>query len=109
MNPEKLIMNYHFNMKALIQDKFTPYNKKRKGLFRVDAGFYDIVHGVWQTKTEELTIIGETDDIYVQRLYESEFSDRKLSNYGKKYTGTIGPHKSRLIKWVVTQTELLFY
>ena len=90
----------------LILYNYKPYPRIRKGLFKVDANLYEISNGGWQSETVELTIIGDADDIFVERLYQSEYSDRNQPNYGEKYTAPTGPHKSRLVNWLPTQTEL---
>lgn len=85
---------------------YKPYFQKRIGLFRVDINYYDIKNGGWQSEIVERTIIGEADNMYVERLYHSKHSDRDLTNYGKEYLCPIGLHTTRLVKWLPTQTEL---
>lgn len=85
---------------------YKPYPHPRKGLFRVDAGFYDLYNGGWQDEIVERTIIGEADNMYVERLYHSTHSDIDLTNYGEEYLCPTGLHITRLVKWLPTQTQL---
>ena len=82
------------------------YDAPRKGIFACHTGEYDPENG-WIDEPKELTIIGEKENYYIER--EQPFSyGWWVGNTVKTINTTveIGPHKSRLIKWMDTQLKL---
>ena len=79
----------------------------RKGIFRCDLNQYDAKLG-WLDEEKELLIIGEDNLLYITKTFRQdtylEHPDRPPLR-GDLMSG-IGPHKSRLVKWVETQLEL---
>jgi hypothetical protein len=87
---------------------FRPYEKEKKGLFRVlkPEGGYSFPEG-WETQVEEITIIGEDRIAYAYRLQQAEqgtWVGNKVIT--KKFMLPIGVHKSRLIEWITPQLKL---
>lgn len=85
---------------------YQQYQTPRNGLFKVETGEYKYPEG-WVQEEKEYTIIGETNDNFIERLIDSGHGEWL---YGEviqhKYTLPIGPHKSRFIKWITTQVQL---
>ncbi len=85
---------------------YQKYETEKKGIFRITTNQYKLPEG-WVCKEEELTIIGETDDSYVEKLVPSEsgewVGDVVLSY---NYILPIGVHKSRLVRWTHGQLTL---
>jgi hypothetical protein len=84
------------------------YNLPKIGIFRVETGDYDPLVG-WVQKEEKIKIIGEDTQTYISRT--------QPLNYGIYENGVvkqintvigIGPHKTRLVRWIETQLELEF-
>lgn len=93
-------------MEVPILYNYIPYAQKRKGLFRVETREYKLPGPGWVQVLEEMTIIGENDHCYVKHLIEGVGHDRNDEKYGKPYKLGVGSHKTRLEKWLPTQTEL---
>lgn len=87
---------------------FKAYPAPKKALFKVDTNKYILPEG-WIQKEELYTIIGETDDSYVYKLYKSEHGERNEKDKVviKKYIMPLGVHKSRLVRW--TEGQLLLF
>ena len=86
-------------------DNYIPYPSPRLGLFSVGFGYDENLNCI--DKQEEFLIIGEESFLYVEQI--------KKANWGVwvgdnviPCTDTIylGVHKTRLIKWLPTQTTL---
>lgn len=86
---------------------FVRYGIPKKGLFLVpddDSKKEYCLKNGWPTKEVAILIIGEDEFSYVQRLLTGEtgyWEGDQVIQY-KTYT-TVGPHKSRLIKWMPIQ------
>lgn len=91
---------------APILYEYKPYTNKRIGLFKCDINKYDINNGGWQDEIKEIAIIGETKDCFIKMLIPGVGCDRDSEMYGKNYILPIGPHKTRFVNWLPTQTEL---
>lgn len=75
---------------------YKEYPQPKQGIFSLhkkDAKY--ILPDGWEQSKETLLIIGETKDHYITNLvsYENDLLP-------------LGPHKSRLMKWVPTQLNL---
>lgn len=87
-------------MKVLYNYK--PYDKPRRGLFRVEDPDGIYTKQGWNTKSEEHTIIGETKHSYIT----------ELKPYSNKLHGEpecllpLGVHKSRLQAWLTGQLQI---
>lgn len=87
-------------------EAYTPYEFTKKGLFSIHVNEYIAGEG-WASKQEERTIIGETDDCFIEKLIPSghgEWIGEKVIEH--KYILPIGLHKSRLIRWTYGQLSL---
>jgi hypothetical protein len=88
---------------------YKEYDQPRIGLFRVEKhpAEYDLKNGGWVTVEEKILIIGEDDHNYVEEIIHSSvgiWRGDKVINC--KYTIRVGPHKSRLIRWLPNQLQL---
>ena len=84
---------------------YKPYIIPKLGIFNVHTDEYKLPGG-WVQKEEEIEIIGETDDDYIHRLFETEYEDCRKANYKQKYIMPLGIHKTRLLKWLPNQLKL---
>lgn len=81
------------------------YPAPRRGIFSVDSpcGTYSLPEG-WKCIEKEYEIIGEHKLFFVKQLHTV-----KHEEWGKKpkeYISGIGPHKTRLVRWITGQLEL---
>lgn len=88
---------------------YKQYDQPRLGLFRVEKSpsEYNILAGGWVTVEESTVIIGEDNDCYIEEIIHSKMGiwrGDKVKEYG--YTIRVGPHKSRLIRWIPNQLKL---
>lgn len=85
---------------------YKPYQNPRKGVFRISTDEYKLPEG-WVTRNDEVVIIGETNDSFVQEIRDYE-EGKWVGNkvVRRKYLLPIGIHKSRLVKWITGQLEL---
>jgi hypothetical protein len=86
-------------MAVIHNTEYIPYKYPKFGLFEIGTQEYDAVKG-WITEQQTLKIIGETQDNYIERLIESGEYTIVKGLPGPKHMTAIGPHKTRLIKWV---------
>jgi hypothetical protein len=87
-------------------ENYQPYEYKKKGLFNVCTGVYQLPEG-WLQKQVEREIIGETRLFYVERLVDSSHGEWVGNEViERKYTLPIGIHRSRLVKWIDNQLEI---
>lgn len=88
------------------------YQHPKTGLFSFHEGTWDKANNCWKNVQEERTIIGETQDNYITEFIETSCDYSDMTDYGgfaahtAYYTLSIGPHKSRFIKWIPTQIKL---
>lgn len=95
-----------YSMTKPILYNFKKYDIPVMGIFRVETGLYG--KDGWIRKEEQNLIIGETENMYVTKLYESghgEWVGNEIIQH--EYILPSGPHKSRLVKWMPTQINLL--
>jgi len=86
---------------------FEPYEIPRNGLFSVHTGIWQSSGG-WENKNEAHLIIGETSDCYIYKLIPSEERRWKGSKVVREsFMLPIGLHKTRLIRWLPTQLQLI--
>lgn len=82
------------------------YSKQKKGKFRIETGEYNPILG-WVQKEETYNIIGEDVETFIERILPLSYG---MWENGKvrqiNTTIGIGPHKSRLIKWLDFQLQL---
>ncbi len=85
---------------------FVAYEVPKKGIFLIETNEYKLPQG-WLKKEEEFTIIGETDDCFIDRLLPSchgEWIGDKVVQ--RKFILPIGVHKSRFVRWTSGQLTL---
>lgn len=81
------------------------YDTPRVGVFKLPSDEY--ISGSWDHDEGECKIIGETDTCFIERevplSYGWWFGDtvKQINTIVQ-----IGPHKSRLVKWIDTQLTL---
>ncbi len=76
------------------------YKQPRYGIFKHLNGEYDIHNGGWQTDEQRELIIGEVNDGYITRFYESKLG--YWDDYGRYEawsTSALIIHKSWFVKW----------
>lgn len=89
-----------------VENDFVEYSLPKKGVFHVDTNEYKLSVG-WLQKEEESLIIGETDDLFVNKLIPSghgEWVGDIVIQH--EYIVCIGYRKSRFVRWVSTQLSL---
>lgn len=84
-------------------NKYIPYPKIRKGIFRIPTDKYNMCLKCWIFKEVELTIIGETEITYLEKDWEVKFKEFLKM---KMYKGPIGTHKKFWVRWTATQLSL---
>jgi hypothetical protein len=88
--------------------KFPSLPIRANGFFKYDTprtGVFNIDH--LETKNPEMTIIAETDDLYVKWfLVDSDPLPFGVTGKEEEYILPMGIHKSRLIKWKSGQLSL---
>jgi hypothetical protein len=98
-----LILKKHY---FILMHSFIKYKIPKVGLFNVTTEVYKLPGG-WVQREEKHLIIGETDDCFIEKeqnvnygLWEGDIVIEKCERI------YIGPHKSRLIKWLTCQLSL---
>lgn len=83
----------------------TLYDTPRVGLFKLPSDEY--ISGSWDHDEGECKIIGETDEIYIEKELPLSYG-WWFGNQVKQLNTIVqvGPHKSRLIKWIDNQLTL---
>lgn len=78
----------------------------KTGIFHITTDEYKLPDG-WVQKEKETTIIGETEDLYVERVLKSSYGlwERGVVRT-KNHKVNIGFHKSRLVRWKSGQLSL---
>lgn len=81
------------------------YQYPKSGKFWVPSEDYSLKDG-WE-KVGEVEVIGEADDLYITRFYQSEIPYwDQFGKYMAISTAIVGIHKSRFIQWLDTQLTL---
>ena len=86
---------------------FRKYDTPRFGVFKVHTGEYGINPTGWIDKDVKMKIIGEAGDNFIEYLKEGghgEWIGTVVTQ--KKYILPIGPHKSRLVRWIDGQLSI---
>lgn len=87
---------------------YQPYPTPKVGLFSVNKTPSEYrLPGGWVQEEKEHTIIGETDEHYITELKPTKtgfWEDDK--RWTERYLLPLGPHKSRLVKWVAGQLQM---
>ena len=81
------------------------YPTPRRGIFSVESpcGTYSLPEG-WKQIEKEYEIIGEDRLCFINRLYTTNHEE--CGKKPKEYISGIGPHKTRLVRWITGQLEL---
>lgn len=81
------------------------YSHSRYGVFQVTTDVYG-PHG-WVLKEQAYEIIGETSDTYITRVFETKTPMwDEFGRYEAWYTTSVGIHKSRFVRWHITQLKI---
>ena len=90
----------------VVMYNYIPYEYPKNGLFGITSDIYKLPGG-WVLVPEQYLIIGEDDHSFIYKIVKSghgEWIGNKVMQL--EYYLPIGLHKSRLIKWLPTQTIL---
>lgn len=86
---------------------YKPFEKPKRAIYAHPGNDYinDVKTGLlgWSNIEKEVTVIGEDDTTYIEKLKEHLICDTNDPDYGETVLMPIGFHKSRLIRWVSDQ------
>lgn len=84
------------------------YQNPRNAIFRQESGLYDLKQGPIKQEIKA-KVIGEDDRCYITRTF---ITDRFMQKPGTciygRFTYGIGYNKTRLVRFIETQLELIY-
>jgi len=85
---------------------YVPFDLPRRGLFNKHTDVYG--PDGWVQEQVEVEIIGEDNDTFVEQIIQSDGHGEWINGelVHRTYVVPIGFNKSRLLKWISTQTKL---
>lgn len=87
---------------------YIQYETPKAGVFKIYDDTNEYIPGAgWKQVEKEIQIIGEDKTNYIEKIIYSSIGvwrNEKVINC--RYTIRVGPHKSRLVKWIPNQLKL---